>query len=206
MSRYGVATAFLVLVAMTGLVTASLSPRQDEALELWASTNLVNFHHHPVPALVLSAFLPQGSPLAWLPLIALAMFGANRAVGNLRLALVCAAGHLIGTAISEGVVAYRVDHGHLSRGWSHIIDIGPSYIVVAAIVIAVVFGSWPARFAALTDLAMLVFIGNIFSGLTKLEVAPVGHLTAVLVAAVLSVAFMAAAGAGRDARDYAPPA
>jgi hypothetical protein len=47
------------------------------------------------------------------------MFGANRALGNWRLAVVCAA--------------------------AHIIDIGPSYVVVSAIVAGVMYGSWLAR-------------------------------------------------------------
>ena len=65
-----------------------------------------NLQHHPVPALVLSAFLPGGWPFAWLAPIALTMFGANRAVGNARLALVCAAGHLVGATSRTTVLTF----------------------------------------------------------------------------------------------------
>src|SRR5215470_2721993 len=153
-SDYAAAALFLVLFGIGGLVTTLLSLHQSAALRLWASTNVANLQHHPIPALVLSAFLPSESrpawaPFAWLAPIALTMFGANRAVGTVRLALICAAGHLIGTGVSEAIVAYRVDHGSLPPAWSHIPDVGPSYVVVSAIVVAVLFGTWPARVTAL---------------------------------------------------------
>jgi Rhomboid-like protein len=185
--RYGVAFGFLALFVAGEIVTAVLSPHDRAALQLWASTNVANLHHHPVPALIVSAFLAPGSLLAWLALIPLGMSGANRAFGNWRLLVVCAAGHVIGTAVSEGIVDYRVSHGHLAASWDHIIDIGPSYVVVSAIVIAWLFGSWPGRIAAAVAFLSLVFIGGIFSGLTRLHVAPVGHLTAMLTALLLGV-------------------
>lgn len=189
-ARYAVATTFLLLIAAGDAVTALLGPRQAAAVRLWASTNVINLHHHPIPALVLSAFLVSQSPVAWLVLIAFTMFGANSALGNLRLVLVCAAGQVIGTAVSEGIVAYRINHGALASPFAHILDIGPSYVVVAAIGAAAVFGSWPARASAVTVFATLVFVGHIFAGLTSLNVAAVGHLTAIVTGIVLAVALL----------------
>ena len=186
-SDYAAAAVFLILFAVGGLVTTLLSPRASAALRLWASTNVASLQHHPVPALVLSAFLPSGSAFAWVAPIALTMFGANRAIGTARLALICGAGHLIGTGVSEGIVAYRVDHGSLPPAWSHIADVGPSYVVVSAIVVAVMFGTGLTRVTALTVFAVLVFVSHIFAGLTSLHVAAVGHLTAIVTAAALSL-------------------
>ena len=56
---------------------------------------------------------------------------------------------------------------------------------MAAIAVAVLYGSWPARAAAALDLAALVFAGHIFGGLSKLDVAAVGHLAAITVAVLL---------------------
>ena len=187
-SNYAAAAVYLVLFAIGGTVTAVLSPHESTALRLWASTNVANLHHHPVPAVVLSAFVPSGSPFTWLVPIALTMFAANHAVGTVRLALICAAGHLIGTGVSEGIVAYRVDHGSLSPSWSHIPDVGPSYVVVSAIVVAVMFDTWLTRVTALVIFAALVFVSHIFAGLTNLHVAAVGHLTAIVTAALLGLA------------------
>ena len=36
-----------------------------------------------------------------------------------------------------------------------LIDVGPSYVVVSAIVVALLFGTWLARAAAAADLAVL---------------------------------------------------
>ncbi len=186
-SDYAAATVFLVLFAIGGLVTIVLSTRESAALLLWASTNVASLRHHPVPALVLSAFLPSGWPFAWLAPIAATMFGANRAVGTARLALICAAGHLIGTGVSEGIVAYRVDRRSLPPSWLHIQDVGPSYVVVSAIVVAVMFGTRPTRILALAVFAFLVFVSHIFAGLTSLQVAAVGHLTAIVTAVALGL-------------------
>ena len=62
---------------------------------------------------------------------------------------------------------------------------GPSYVVVSAITVALLYGSWLARAAAALDLALLVVVGNIFGGLSQLDVSAVGHVTAIAVGAVL---------------------
>ena len=157
-------------------------------MQQWASTNDVNLRHDPVGCLIASAFVPSGYSAAWPLLIAMAMFGANRALANWRTATVCAAGHVLGTLASEGIIAYRIAHGLLPESDSRIIDVGPSYIVVAAIVIAVLHGSWPARIAAGLDLLLLITVGGIFSGLSTLQVAAVGHATSIVVAAMLTSA------------------
>jgi hypothetical protein len=113
------------------------------------------------------------------------MFGANRVLGNWRTALVCAAGQVAGTLVSEGIVGYRVSRGLLPAADRYIIDVGPSYVVVSAIVVALLYGSWLARAAAALDLALLVVVGDIFGGLSDLDVAAVGHVTAMTVAAVV---------------------
>jgi hypothetical protein len=62
--------------------------------------------------------------------------------------------------------------------------VGPSYVVLSAIVIALACGGWLVRTLAAVDLAVLVFPGQIFGGLSQLDVDAVGHLTAALTAAV----------------------
>ena len=45
------------------------------------------------------------------------MFGANRVLGNWRTVVLCAAGQVIGTLVSEGLVGYRVSAAS-SRRWT----------------------------------------------------------------------------------------
>jgi hypothetical protein len=181
--RYLVAWCFLAGFVAAAVAGAVVPPHAWSAVAVWASTSVANLEHHPVGSLVASAFVAEGSQYAWPALIALALFGANRALGNVRTLAVCAAGQVIGTLVSEGIVAYRVNSADLPLSYRHLLDIGPSYVVVAAIVAALIAGSWPARAAAALDFALLVFAGHIFSGLTDLDVAAVGHLTALVTAA-----------------------
>jgi len=180
--RYAFAWSYLTGYVIAEIVYAALSPSARAALTGWATTSVANLEHEPAGPLIASAFTGSGDYVALPLLIALAVFGANRALGNVRTALICVAGHVIGTLASEGMVAYRVDAGQLPVSYRHLQDVGPSYIVMSAIVIALACGTRPARLAAVLDLGILVFIGDAFGGLSRLDVAAVGHLTAALTA------------------------
>jgi hypothetical protein len=184
LARYAVAWLYLAGYLLTGLAFAALPAPDRRAALWWASTDVVNLHHHPIGCLVLSAFVAGTDWLAWPLLIALALFGACQVLGNWRTAVVLAAGHVLGTLVSEGIVAYRVQHALLPVTDNRILDVGPSYVVVAAIMVALLYGSWWARVAAAAGLAILVFAGQIFAGLSTLQVAAVGHATALVAGAV----------------------
>jgi hypothetical protein len=184
-TRYAVAWLYLAGVCATQITYALLPAPDRAALLHWASTSVHNLEHHPVGCLVASAFVPTGFEAAWPFLIALALFGANHLLGNWRTFLTCAAGHVVGTLVSEGIVAYRVAHGALPAADRYLIDVGPSYVVVAAIAVGLLYGGWLIRGAAALDLALLIFVGQIFAGLTRLGLAAVGHLTALVTGAVV---------------------
>jgi hypothetical protein len=58
-------------------------------------------------------------------------------------------------------------------------------------VIALACGGWLVRTLAAVDLVVLVFPGQIFGGLSQLDVAAVGHLTAALTAAAATALILA---------------
>ena len=126
--HYGFAMAYLAGVVAAGLAYTLLDPDAQARLIAWASTNVANLEHEPVGPLLVSAFVTSGFFAAWPVLIAPAVFGANRALGNTRTALICLAGHVIGSLVSEGILAYRIDAGQLSAANRHITDVGPSYV------------------------------------------------------------------------------
>jgi hypothetical protein len=196
--RYGFATAYLGCFLAVELAYAQLNPDAQARLVAWASTDVANLEHEPVGPLIVSAFVAPGYFLVWPVLIALALFGANRALGNIRTALVCLAGHVIGSLVSEGIVAYRVDAGQLTGANRYLSDVGPSYVVVSAIVIALACGTWRARLLAAIDLVILVFPGHIFGGLSRLDVSAVGHLTAMLTAATATALILHRRGRTRS--------
>ena len=196
--RYGFAVAYLGCFLAVELAYTLLDPPAQARLIAWASTNVANLEHEPAGPLLVSAFVTPGYFGAWPVLIALALFGANRALGNTRTALVCLAGHVIGSLVSEGILAYRIDAGQLSAANRHISDVGPSYVVLSAIVIALACGTWLARVLAAVGLVLLVFPGQIFAGLSQLDVTAVGHLTAALTAAAATALILFRQSRRRD--------
>ncbi len=179
-TSYAVAWVYLIGFVAAEIAYGLLSRHDQDALTVWASTSVHNLLHNPVGTLVVSAFVTGEFTTAWPALIALAMFGANRVLGNWRTAVLCAAGQVIGTLVSEGLVDYRVSQGVLPALDRYLIDVGPSYVVVSAIMVALLYGTWLARAAAALDLALLIVVGNIFGGLSQLDYTAVGHLTAML--------------------------
>jgi hypothetical protein len=60
--------------------------------------------------------------------------------------------------------------------------------VNAAIVVAVMFGTWLTRVTVLAVFAVLVFVSHVLAGLTSLHVAAAGHLIAIVTSAELGLA------------------
>jgi hypothetical protein len=189
-TRYATAWLYLAGVCAAEITYAQLPGHDRDAVLAWSSTSVHNLEHHPVGCLVASAFFPTSFLIAWPAVIALAMFAATSVLGSWRTALTCAAGHVVGTVVSEGIVAYRVAHGSLPPADRFLLDVGPSYVVMAAIAIALLYGRWLARAAAAIDLVLLIFVGQIFAGLGRLEVAAIGHLTALAAGAVTATCFV----------------
>jgi hypothetical protein len=185
LARYAFAWAYLAVFVATDIIYVGLPPSSRLALQSWASTNIVNLRHDPVGCLVASAFIPSGSAIAWPALIAVALFSASKVLGSWRTALICAAGHILGTGVSEGIVAYRISHGLLPESDSRVIDVGPSYVAVSAITVAILYGPWLVRILAAIVLSLMIVVGGIFSGLSTLDVAAVGHVTAIVTGAAL---------------------
>jgi len=201
--RYAFAWAFLGVFVAAQIGYALLSPQAQGTVTTWASTSVANLETDPVGCLIFSAVIAGGTAWAWPAIIAAALFPAVRVAGNRRTILVCVAGHVVGTLVSEGIVAYRVHAGALPESARHLVDVGPSYIVVAALVLTLLHGwrSGPllaVRGVAALDLALLIFPGDIFSGLSTLVVSAIGHVVAMTTAGLAEVVSEGVAHANAD--------
>jgi hypothetical protein len=153
------------------------------AWRAWASTNLDNLRHHPVPAIVLSPFLPDGYAWLWIALSLIGLAAAARVLGNRRTMILALAAHVLATLASEGVLAARIAAGAVPPQARHVVDVGPSYIVVAALVAAIAYGTWPGRLVSAA--AFAVIAPHLFAGLGDWGVAEIGHGCAVVIGPAL---------------------
>lgn len=187
------------LLAGTLLVRAQDESTRGRWLD-WLSTSVANlteppFTGHPVSALVGSAFvIEDGHPFAWAVLAASGLAALSWRLGPWRALAVVATAHVLATAVSEGIVGRRVQQGALPDTARHLIDVGPSYVVVAALIGALVAGPRACRVVGALGFAVLA--PSLFGGLTELDVAAVGHVCSVVLGAGLALALRPRAAAG----------
>ena len=146
--RGSVAAAPVTTVVVAGLLLivtlVSTDAVDADALQQWASTNLVNLYHHPISAMVLSAFVLTG-PAAAGNLAAAVLCGLfERRVGAKRLLAVAAAGQVIPSLVTEGAVRLAIHAGGESRAAAVRFDVGISYVTfsVAAALTKFVPARW----------------------------------------------------------------
>jgi hypothetical protein len=144
LSRARVTAALLAaLVISTCLLRWGVS--NPEAIERWASTNLVNLHHHPVGALVTSAFIsPGGAPID-LAVLALACAVLELRVGARRMLAVIAMGQVLASLITEGAVLMSILAGDESTQAAWQMDVGISYVLYTAVGAALLYVPRPWR-------------------------------------------------------------
>lgn len=153
------------------------------AWRAWASTNLDNLQHHPVAAIAVSPFLPDGYAWLWIALSLIGLAAAGRTLGGARTAVLALTVHVLATLISEGILAARIAAGAVSPQARHLIDVGPSYVVVGALIAAIAFSTWPGRL--LSAAAFAAIAPYLFAGLRDWGVAETGHVCAVVIGLVL---------------------
>ncbi|MFC5180666.1 rhomboid-like protein [Actinomadura harenae] len=182
-----------------------LSPEGKAHVVDWVSTNVANLSHHPLGSLAGSALVPDSYPLVWAGMAVVALLPVNALLGNRRTVLLFVLLHVVGTLVSEGIVAWRVTHGALPEAARHQLDTGPSFVLVPGLVLVIMFGTWWWRLAAAAGLWALW--PYLFEGLRQLDVAAVGHVTVMLLAVPLFLVFRRGrrAAIARDAEAASPP-
>jgi hypothetical protein len=166
-------------------VEALLSPDQLGRLAAWSSTNLTNLRPsgHPLRALVFSAFVPEDSIGLW-PFLALSVFAVVSALGARRAVALLAFVHIGVTLVTETLVWWRVHHGSLPITDEHTLDTGPSYLVVAAMVVA----AGTARQVWLRPLwavILIVIAPSLLAGIGDGDYTAIGHILAVSIGLVV---------------------
>ncbi|WP_195911270.1 hypothetical protein [Streptomyces kaniharaensis] len=125
-----------------------------------------------------SAFVPQGSGWVW-PLLALSAFAVVSALGARRAVLVLALVYIGVTAVTEAMVWWRIQDGTLLPYAAYELDTGPSFVVVAAMVVAIGCAR-PLWWRAVWLLLLGAAAPDLLAGLADGEVAAAGHVLAAL--------------------------
>lgn len=173
--RVPVTVAFVVLLTAGEIGYALLAHPDSERLVAWASTNVVRLRTEPIGPMLASAFVVQEDPLAWLVIGGAAIAIVEWRLGWWRVLLAALAAHMLGTLVSEGIVAWRVHAGTLPESALHQDDVGVSYVVVGALAAVVAVAPRLLRIAAIG--LLVVLSPALLDGITSLGVPAVGHVT-----------------------------
>jgi membrane associated rhomboid family serine protease len=194
----------MAFCAVSSVYAYGLEPSDQRYLVASTATNLVNLRTDPLFTLIASAFVSEAVPWMWVILAIIGLFPVVHRFGNLRALLLIAAGQVIGTLVSEGLLAVRIEAGTAPGSMRLLDDVGPSYVIAAALVATILYGAEPVvrtarhghwlfdrvrsrwwRLGAALSLAFLA--PHLFGGIDQLEVAAVGHLVAMVTGAVLGM-------------------
>ena len=93
--------------------------------------------------------------------------------------------HVLATVASEGMLARRIALGDEPVSARQMIDVGPSYLVVSALVVVIVAGRRLERI--LCAAGFVVVAPSLFDGLDRWDVTAVGHATTVVLAAAVGL-------------------
>ncbi|MCW2861592.1 MAG: hypothetical protein JWP48_3300 [Actinoallomurus sp.] len=194
----------MALCAVSSVYAYGLEPPDQRSFIASTATNLVNLRTDPLGTLIASAFVSEATPWIWIGFAIVGLFPLVHRFGNLRALLLVGAAQVIGTLISEGVLAWQISTGVVPGSMRFLDDVGPSYVIASALIATILYGPEPAvrtarhghwlfdriasrwwRVGALAGLAVLT--PHLFGGLNHLDVAAVGHLVALITGACVGL-------------------
>jgi hypothetical protein len=176
--RFAVPVLFVAgLCAVSSVYAFALTPAARRSLVAATATNLANLHSDPLGTLLASAFVSESGPWAWPAFAAAGLFPLVHRFGNLRVLTLVATAHVVGTLVSEGVLAWRIAAGAAPPSLRLIDDVGPSYVITAALLATILYGA-VLRWRVVAAFCLAALAPYIFTGLRSLDVAAVGHVVA----------------------------
>ncbi|HET6816815.1 MAG TPA: rhomboid-like protein [Mycobacteriales bacterium] len=179
--RIPIVTAAYAVALFVSNIWLELSAPHTEAHVLYdASTNLHHLTRDPWFVLPASAFFTHAWVMFAVAGVILGVGALERIAGWRAVLVVGITAHVLGTVLSEGIVAIRIAIHDVSPSARHLLDVGPSYVIVGCAAAAI---AWPrasrnvqlAAMVALTPLLMLTAVR-----LPLLKVDAIGHATAAL--------------------------
>jgi len=151
-----------------------------------SSTNLA--HLERVPWLVLPASsIWSGANIGWwIGATLLCLCALEIAHGSVAAVVTGAVAHVVGTLVSEGLIAARIAAGELSSSARHVLDVGPSYIVASCAAAVIASARTPRSVRILCALTFVPLFVAAFDFTDAGQVATLGHAVAIAVGALMA--------------------
>ncbi|MCB5163256.1 hypothetical protein LG634_00095 [Streptomyces bambusae] len=126
---------WLLVIALTSVVVALSPDHLDHVLLHRNSSNIHELVNHPVRALVASAFWIENPASLALYAVLFELFHApvERWLGTVRWLAIVGSAHVVATLISQNVVLMAIRDHRAPRSMAHVVDIGVSYGLAAAV-------------------------------------------------------------------------
>jgi len=162
------------------------SQSQRLAVLMDSSTDLA--HLERVPWLVLPASsVWSGNDIGWWVVVTLLCLGALELLYGPVMTLVTGiVAHVVGTLVSEGLVAARIAAGELSSSARHVMDVGPSYIVASCAAAVIASPRAPRGLRIACAVAIVPLFVAAFDFTEPAQVATVGHAVALVVGVAMA--------------------
>ncbi len=183
------AACFALGLVLTEIVMLLLPNGAETSVAHAASTNITHLAIDPFFVLPASAFVDLGNTWLWVPLTLILLGGLERKLGPGRAFMIAFGAHVIATVISEGMLLMQIAWHAQPRSDVNILDVGPSYVILAAMAACLVLGSWKLRIAAVVSGAIV--IPGLLVGITGLDMSALGHLSSLVLGTAFGVAFTA---------------
>ncbi|HEX4017923.1 MAG TPA: rhomboid-like protein, partial [Frankiaceae bacterium] len=181
------AALFALGLVLTEFVMWLLPSADEQAAAHAASTNITHLAIDPLFVLPASAFVDLGNTWLWVPLTLILLGGLERKLGPGRAFLIAFGAHVIATLISEGMLLMQIAWHAQPRSAVNILDVGPSYVILAAMAACLVLGSWKLRLAAV--LSGAIVIPGLLAGITGLDMSALGHLSSLILGTLFACAY-----------------
>lgn len=178
-----VALGYAAILLATNIWLETSSAGYEHHVLAQMSTDIWHLSHDPWVVVPASAFFTTGGLLYALAGAIVCLGLLEREAGLLLTLLVAISAHLIGTAVSEGVLAIRISVDDLPASAQHAIDVGPSYVLVGCATCVIAWRNALPSARLICALGVIpVFVFTAWR-IPYADVDAVGHLTAACVGA-----------------------
>ncbi len=173
--------SYAIVLLLADVLMTVLSSNDQTAVAQATSTNITHLALDPLLVLPASAIVDLGNGWIWIPLTLLLLGGIERRLGSARAVIVTFGAHVIASLVSEGLLLVQIAWHFQPRSDVNILDVGPSYMILAALSGCLVIGSWRLRAGAFVIGALI--IPGLMVRLPELDMSAVGHLLAIVLGA-----------------------